>query len=76
MYAVPMPTLFEFTFMTSEESFNATRWSMLTWLFELERDFVENLKTTSFSFTAVILTLQYLRQVKCFRFKTTINKLT
>lgn len=58
-----MPELFDFIYKNREIRFDKLRWSMLTWIFDLEDKFCQNLKSLTQAKTASILTIQYLLQV-------------
>lgn len=61
-----MPDLFELIYKNRERHMENVRWSLLTWMFNLNKTFVDDLKNLPYNMTTVVLTIQYLLQVSDF----------
>lgn len=58
-----MPDLFDLIYKNRENEHEEVRWSLLTWMFNLETQFCQDLMELPKTLKPVVLTLQYLIQV-------------
>lgn len=64
-FTVELPELFDLIFKRREKCSDELHWSLLEWILDLDKDFVNKLRKEDLSRTlsAVIITLKYLVQV-------------
>lgn len=63
--SVELPDRFDLIFHKKDQKYDELRWSLLKWVLNLDDDFLAKIKRSPKNLFAVIVTLQYLVQVKC-----------